>query len=495
MGPGRPPGEGPRAVETHTSVLFFFGDRVVKVRKPAAFGFVDFTDIRRRRRDCEREVALNRRLAPDVYLGTASIRMGGAVVEHAVVMRRLPEDRSLAALVAGGADMGVHLDRIAAVLARFHAAAARSPRIAGQATGPAQWRRWRATAAEIDRFVGTLVDPAAYAEVTELAGEYLAGRSNLLDRRITEGAVCDGHGDLQAADVYCLDDGPRILDCLEFDDRLRFGDVLADVAFLALDLERLGAPAAATRLLATYRQESGREQPDSLVHFYLAARAQVRLLVECLRTEQGLGRSSAGTVAASLRLLTDHLRAARVRVVLVGGPPGSGKSTLAASLAAALGWETVSTDHLRRAVAVPSSTPERYTARAKGAVYDAVLARAEELARRGRSVLLDATWSTTAQRDRAARMARRASAQLVELRCDCSPTEAAARIGRRLAAGSGESEITPDRAAALAAGEAPWPDALTVPTGGTPTAARRAALSLLAAQGVRPYRPLIGRPR
>lgn len=482
-------------VETHTSVLFFIGDRVLKVHKPVAFGFVDFGDVERRRRDCRREVALNRRLSPDVYLGTASIRMGRVVVEHAVVMRRLPEERSLAALVGAGEDVGEHVDRVAAVLAQFHAGAARSPAIAGHGTSRAQWRRWSATAAELDRFVGTLVDPIAYAETGDLAGEYLAGRSELFDRRIAQGAVCDGHGDLQAADVYCLPDGPRVLDCLEFDDRLRHGDVLADVAFLAVDLERLGAPGAADRLLRRYHEESGRDQPASLVHFYLAARAQVRLLVECLRLEQGLARASAASVTAALGLVLRHLRAARARVVLVGGPPGTGKSTLAAALGAGLGWDVVSTDHLRPIVSGPPGRAGRYRASQRAAVYDEVLARAEALARGGRSVLLDATWSSSVERARAAQMAKRASAQLIELRCDCSPADAAARIRRRLASGSGESEITPERAAGLAAHAEPWPGALTVPTGGTPAAARRTALALLAGRGVRPYHPVVGGPR
>lgn len=484
----------PKVVETHTSVLFFLQDRVVKVRKSIAYGFADFTDIRRRRRDCEREVTLNRRLSPDVYLGAATIRMGGEVVEHAVVMRRLPEDRSLAALVDEGADIGGHLDRVAAVLARFHAGAVRSPGIARRGSAAAQWRRWCATAGELDRFVGGPIDPATYVESTELAGEYLAGRSTLFTRRISEGAVCDGHGDLQAADVYCLDDGPRLLDCLEFDDRLRYGDVLADVAFLAVDLERLGVPEAAERLFARYRSESGRDQPDSLVHFYLAARAQVRLLVECIRAEQGLGRSSPASVAAWVELLAGHLRAARARVVLVGGPPGSGKSTLAASLARQLGWEVVSTDHLRQVVACPSPGGDRYSEPAKAAVYDAVVARAEELVRDGRSVLLDATWARAAQRAHAADMALRASAQLLELRCECPPAIAAARIVRRLAARSGESEATTDVAVRLKEAEDHWPGTLTVTTGGTEAAALRTARALLSARGIRPYRPLAGRP-
>lgn len=124
----------PDVLETHTSVLFFVGERVVKVRKPMDFGFADFTDLSERRRVCRREVRLNRRLSADVYLGAASVQMGGRALEHAVVMRRLPAERSLASLLAAAEDLVPQLDRIAATLARFHAGAARSPRIASQGT-------------------------------------------------------------------------------------------------------------------------------------------------------------------------------------------------------------------------------------------------------------------------------------------------------------------------------------------------------------------------
>lgn len=485
----------PDVLETHTSVLFFVGERVVKVRKPMDFGFADFTDLSERRRVCRREVRLNRRLSADVYLGAASVQMGGRALEHAVVMRRLPAERSLASLLAAAEDLVPQLDRIAATLARFHAGAARSPRIASQGTARAQWRRWCATAAELDRFVGDPITPAPYAETTELARQFLAGRASLFARRIDEGAVCDGHGDLQASDVYCLEDGPRILDCLEFDDRLRYGDVLADVGFLALDLERLGAPEAAEHLLDRYRVESGRDQPDSLTHFYLAARAQVRLLVECLRAEQGLGQSGRETAAATLDLVATHLRAARVHVVLVGGPPGSGKSTLAGALGRHLGWEVVSTDHLRPAVTGRLGPTQRYGPEAKAAVYDAVLLQAEDLVRDGRSVLLDATWSVAGDRVRAAAMARRADAHLLELRCDCPPAVAVARAGRRRALGSDESEATADVAERLGSTADPWPGAFRVPTGGAEGEALRTVRSLLAVRGVRPYRPLARRPR
>src|SRR3546814_20932793 len=116
------------------------------------------------------------------------------------------------------------------------------------------------------------MDASAVEAVDELARRYLAGREPLYDARVAAGRARDGHGDLLADDIFLLDDGPRVLDCLEFDDALRRDDVLADVAFLAMDLERLGRVELAERFLAAYRAASGDTWPVSLAHTHVASR-------------------------------------------------------------------------------------------------------------------------------------------------------------------------------------------------------------------------------
>ncbi len=234
--------------ETHTGVVFFVGDRAYKLKKPVHYGFVDFRSREARLAACRREVELNRRLAPDVYLGVADVLdAGGRACDHLVVMRRLPEDRRLADLVAAGAPVEAELGRLARLLAEFHAGADRSARADEAAGSEALTRRWAANSAEMARLVGPVFDAGVVDRVDRLARRYLAGRGPLFGDRVAAGRACDGHGDLLAEDIFCLEDGPRVLDCLEFDDGLRLGDVLADVAFLAMDLERLGRPELAYR--------------------------------------------------------------------------------------------------------------------------------------------------------------------------------------------------------------------------------------------------------
>ena len=160
----------------------------------------------------------------------------------------------------------------------------------------------------------------------------------------------DGHGDLIADDIFCLDDGPRILDCLDFDDRLRWLDGLDDAAFLGMDLERLGGPALAEEFMAAYADYSGDPAPASLPHHYVAYRAFVRLKIACLRAAQG--DPAAGFEARQLaEVALRHLRAGAVTLVLAGGLPGTGKSALAGAVAGRLGFTVLNSDRIRKELA------------------------------------------------------------------------------------------------------------------------------------------------
>ena len=275
-----------RIAETHISILIFAGDKVYKVRKPVRFDFVDFTDRAERSLDCHREVDLNRRLSPDVYLGVADLVMDGEPVDHMVVMRALPEERQLASLLRRDADIETWVDSVAATLSTFHATAKRSAQISACASPAALADKWEQNFEEVARLVNTALDPSTESEIRSLVALWLGSHRALLETRIAEGHICDGHGDLQASDIFCLDDGARILDCLEFSDALRWDDVCADVAFLAMDLERHGRPNAARLFVKAYERYSGTRLPPSLLHLYIALRAYVRAKIACLRSQQ-----------------------------------------------------------------------------------------------------------------------------------------------------------------------------------------------------------------
>ncbi|MGW2914237.1 bifunctional aminoglycoside phosphotransferase/ATP-binding protein [Streptomyces asoensis] len=486
--PGPRP-EPPRArvCETHTAIVFFAGDRAYKVKKPVDLGFLDYTTTAARREACEREVALNRRFAPDVYLGVGEFRGPDAErAEPLVVMRRMPADRRLAQLVREGAAVDDVLRTVARHLAAWHARAPRGPEVDAQGTRDALASRWEAGFAQVREITGDGPLPDGLPETEELVRRYLGGRERLFAARIEQGRVVDGHGDLLAEDVFCLDDGPRVLDCLEFDDRLRYVDGLDDAAFLAMDLEQLGAPEAAAYFLARYGEYSADPAPASLWHHYVAYRAFVRAKVALIQAGQG----ASGARAAARRLASSalrHLRTSAVGLTLVGGPPGSGKSTLSGALADRLGVTLLSSDRMRKELAgIPAErsaaagygeglyTPER-TAR----TYAALLDRAAALLSTGESVVLDATWSDTAQREAARRVADRTCADLVPLRCHVPREVSAARLRART---GGPSDADAAIGAAVAAAEHVWPEAVPVDTGGALDAAVARAMA-----AVRPW--------
>ncbi len=284
-----------------------------------------------------------------------------------------------------------------------------------------------------------------------------------------DGRVVDGHGDLLADDIFCLDNGVRILDCLEFDDRLRWLDGLDDACFLAMDLERLGARDLARRFISWYAEYSGDPAPASLRHHYTAYRAFVRAKIASLRAADGDGEA-AGLAWQLAGLALRHLRAGAVTLVLVGGLPGTGKSTLAGVLADRLGFTVLRSDRIRKELAgippgqrcaVPWGTGI-YTAAWTERVYAELAGRARRLLALGESVIVDATFNGLAERAACAAAATAAHADLVQLRCAASAEVAA----RRLTARTGDASDA-DQAVArqMAASAAPWPEAVTIDTG------------------------------
>jgi uncharacterized protein len=306
--------------ETHISTVFVVGDRAYKLKKPVTTAFLNFSTPDLRRAACEREVALNRRVASDVYLGVAEVRdVDGNPCDYLTVMRRLPPDRRLAALVRGGFDVGDSLKEISHKLVAFHSRTIRSAAISQEGTVARVRERWEANFREAKYFESVL-PLHLREEMEELVYLYLGGRSPLFERRIEENKIVDGHGDLLAEDIFCMKDGPRILDCIEFDDRLRYVDVLDDAAFLVMDLERLGRSDLGQRFIHLYREMSGDNGPQSLVHHYIAYRAFIRAKVAAMRASQG-EKSKAPEVARCLQIARSHLLEARPTVVLVGGAP------------------------------------------------------------------------------------------------------------------------------------------------------------------------------
>lgn len=456
--------------ETHTGVVVLAGDRAYKAKKPVQTDFLDFRTPEQRERACRREIDLNSRLSPESYLGIAHLTdpMGGPP-EPVVVMRRYFDNDRLAFKVGCAPDETVRrvLDTIAAMLARFHGQAQRSPAINAQGQLGAVDGRFRENLLELNRYAERPDSGFSFEHLTliqRLAVDFASGRAALFTRRIEDGRIVDGHGDLLADDIFCAEGEPALLDCLEFDDKLRYLDCIDDAAFLAMDLEFLGRADLGAYFLERYALHSGDAAPPSLRDFYIAYRAVVRAKVDCLRLSQG-NSEAAADAARHLAIAARHLESGSVRMALVGGSPGTGKSTIARALAERTGAQVISTDDVRRelqAMGVITGYPGDldaglYRPNNVRTVYEVVLHRARALLGNGQSVILDGTWRNPQTRTHAYCIAHETFSTLVEIRCS---TDADRIVTRQ----QGNSDVTPAIATALAEQHDKWDTAYPLDT-------------------------------
>lgn len=451
-------------VQTHISHVFIADPYVYKLKKAVRLPFVDASSVARRRRLCDDEVRLNRRLAPDVYLGVLPVvrrRDGrvvvggpGRVVDHVVWMRRLPADRMLVRLLdEGRVDAGV-LVELARMMRGFHDRASSGPSVARHASPERLRRTWASTVALIEPVVGHGVAPASVALLAEFGPWFLRRHRERFVERVRSRRIRDGHGDLHAEHV-CLVDRPipaapplgplppgiQVFDCLEFSAPLRAVDVAAEVAFLAMDLEHRGHPQLATVFVDAYVADSGDAGLRRVLPWYVAYRACVRAGVAAIASsepEVGAaqrrleGERAARYVALALR----HAWSGDGPVLLACcGRSGTGKSTVAADLAATLGAVHLSTDVLRRA-RHPAGGAARhgeglYRPQARARVYRALADRAARELAAGRSVVADATFLRRRDRDRLRAAAGAAGRPLAFLECRADAATVRARLAAR----------------------------------------------------------------
>lgn len=475
-----------RAVETHISEVFLASDRVYKRLKRVRLPFVDFTDKQARIAAADREVQLNRRMSPDVYLGTADVVEQGEVADRLIVMNRLPSSRALTQL-AGSEDFGDRLGDVARAIAAFHSNQAP---LRGEAAAPASvdamLANWSADFAAIADNAADVVSTSELEAMQIDVSRYLGGRRKLIEARERDGWVRDGHGDLRCEHVFCLPDGPRFIDCLAFADHYRISDVLNDIAFLAMDLHRLVGPVAALRLLAAYDRYTNERHPGSLAHHFVAYRASVRAKVAALRLVQG-DLTAASILRGYCQLMRDHLSRSCVRLIIVGGAPGVGKSTVAEGLASELGYVWLRSDEIRKDIAGLGHDEHAFSEPDSGiyapsfstTVYAEMLREAQMLLEMGESVVLDASWASAEDRDQARRVAAATSSEVVEIECVLDAATAKERIARRLSSLLNPSDATPQVADHIRAQFDAWPEAARLSSAATVDEAIRGALRVV----------------
>jgi aminoglycoside phosphotransferase family enzyme/predicted kinase len=448
--------------ETHISLVFLTDRYVYKIKKPVDLGFLDFSTLDQRRFYCEQELTLNRRLSSGVYLEVAALHQDdqhytfddhGHVVEYAVKMRRLPSEHSLEALLHREAVTDETIEVVARRLSTFHAD--HPLPMSSESYGTLERVRvdWDENFAQTADDIGHTLSEQTYMQIRQAVTAFTAHHAAWFAQRVQEGRIRDCHGDLRAEHIYFEPGQLQIIDCIEFNQRFRFIDVSSEVAFLAVDLERLGAPAMAHQFVRAYVRHSRDVSMYRLLDFYRCYRAYVRGKVTSIRLRASPApelRSPLQRRAESYFVLAAHYagRLTRPLLLLTMGLIASGKSTVAEGIATALDLDLFSSDRVRKELA--GVTPETSQQAAYGAgvysaamtqqTYDALADLARQALKRGDSVILDASFAKRAERQRMASIAQEMKAQCCVLECWAPEAALRARLRERARASASISD-------------------------------------------------------
>ncbi|MER8693085.1 AAA family ATPase [Mesorhizobium opportunistum] len=409
------------AIETHISRIFLVGQRAYKMKRAVKLPYVDFSTPALRLAACEKEVELNSKTAPGLYLGVRRVTReadgklafdgAGQMVDAVIEMVRFDQSKLLDRMAAAGELTHALMTAVARMIVGYHRAAPTIHNGSGSSNMAGVLDINEAAFATSHIFTKPEIKTFAKAFRTALVRH-----SGLLARREAAGKIRRCHGDLHLRNICLFDGEPRLFDCIEFNDQIASIDVLYDLAFLLMDLWHRGFPELANLVMNRYLDEADDEDGFILLPFFMAVRAAVRAHVTATQVEQSGADSD--KLAAEARSYFDLAQAllqeTPPRLVAIGGLSGSGKTTIAEALAAKIGAppgaRIVESDRIRKAMhGVPAETrlPNKaYRPEVSERVYNEMAWRAGLILSEGGSVVADAVFDRPADRERIEKAAR-----------------------------------------------------------------------------------------
>jgi uncharacterized protein len=432
-------------VQTHISYVFIAGDFVYKIKKPVNFGFLDFTSLEKRKHYCEEELRLNRRLAPSIYLDVVAISenkegkiivgAGEKIIEYAVRMKKLPLARMLKTLLAHGEADDKIIAAVAEKIASFHKLAETGGRIDEMGHIATIRHNHEENFDQTLKYVNITIPEYQYNFIKEYVAKFLHKKKDLFEKRIAGHKIRDCHGDLHLEHI-CVTDEIIIFDCIEFNERFRFADTAAEIAFLTMDLDFNGYSRQADVFVQAYLRYSGDHEMLDLLNFYRCYYAYVRGKVISFRLDQkeipASERSQITDIAGRyFNLATSY--AARLEkpvLILTAGLMGSGKSYQARVLAERFGASIIRSDVLRKELLNIVPATRHYESFGQGIYSDDISRRtydkAYELAasqiKNGKPVIIDASFKRRSEREKAMNLARELNVSFYVIECT-SPDE------------------------------------------------------------------------
>jgi len=414
-------------VQTHISNVFIAPPYVYKLKKPVDFGFLDYSSLEKRRHYCEEEVELNRRLCSEIYLGVFCIietetglkierdnspHENADVVEYAVKMKKLDERYFLHTYIDENTLTNRHLDRVADKLTDFYRGQSPDESVTEHGKRSKIRVNTDENFSQTESFIGETISREAFDAISYFTNEYLETNAELFRSRVEERRIVDGHGDLHLEHIHVSPGGVCIYDCIEFSERLRYGDQAVDLAFLAMDLDYNDRWSESRYFMEQMAQKLNDPDLVTIIDFYKCYRAYVKGKVKSMKSaeeevDEADRTSAAKTASVYFNLsLRYALIGSRPLVIICMGRIGTGKSTLASHLGNTLGVEVFSSDRIRKEIAgLPLN--ERPPAEVRKKLYSPDMSRqtyrtltdhAIQNFQDGKSVILDATFSQLAGR-------------------------------------------------------------------------------------------------
>lgn len=408
-------------IDTHISVIFLTATKAYKLKRADRTSYLDYRTLDARKRGCEREIQLNTRTAPAIYLRAVPVTLGatdrleidgdGEPVEWLVEMRRFDPDETFDILARDNRLSRSMLIETASQIARLH----RSAPVISDAEFPHTVRKIiDGDRTELLAADGRVFGPEADELIKRLTDRHTAlctTHMEAMKYRADQGYVRDCHGDLHLGNICLYEGKPTIFDAIEFNDAFNHIDVLYDLAFMLMDLAERGDTPAANIVLNRYLHDTGEYSGLRLLPLFQSVRATIRAHVSAKaaheQPETALREKSAAAARAYLRFADNLLEEAPACVIAIGGYSGTGKTTIANRLAplvgAPPGAAVLSSDLLRKrrfAVALTARLDETaYSEAISQEVYDEMFAAARQVLREGMSVICDATFITPDQRE------------------------------------------------------------------------------------------------
>ncbi|MFH0958281.1 MAG: AAA family ATPase [Pseudomonadota bacterium] len=439
--PHRP--DSVRVIQTHISIVFVAGELVYKLKKPLSLGFLDFTTLEKRKFFCRQEVELNSRFSRDIYLGVVSVneslehginlRDEGSEIEYAVLMRFVPDNKILKNALAQNTVEPAIIDKVADSIREFHSKASGGSRVSIFGAPEVIMQNVLENFIQTEPFIGKTIPADIFEEIKKESLGYLERNREFLEKRVKLGHIRDCHGDLHL-DHVVLSDPIMLVDCIEFNDRFRYSDCLADLAFLLMDLDFSGYPGYSNRALARYMVDCPDQKAYDLLRFYQSYRAYVRGKVQSFTSNES--EIDKKTRIQSVSIARDYFSLARAyfapppkpALMITCGLMGSGKSFLSSRLGTRLGIDIIRSDVVRKEALGLRRTEHKldnygtgiYTREASEMTYGVMLDEADKQLGKGRHVILDASFAKRKLRLEARDLAKRLGARFGLIHCEAS---------------------------------------------------------------------------